>query len=519
MPFRVDASGQRTEFFVGQQVDFDVPVKPDIKVRMVLPEGIQDEFEFQTSNEPSRNRDVVDTIEVSRRPAGPLNYELHTEGHGYLYKAALGSDEDVVTVPNADGGVRCQVAADYSSGGLALECDFIRAGFPSSGYIAVVYRTDGDIDEALTFVDTVQYTSRTNTVFTLAASLTSLGVPAGSVKVEDYVILFEDTPGEWDGVFTHFYVAGSHLNTVTTLQVHRDIEDFFYYSGKVQTISENYEQGNPLTGTIEWAFGAQFSGCLLNAVANVGDTFVELEDIGNDIRDADIFYGNGVGGRFWIGTESALLFTDVDPVLGRLTGIPAVGDGSITATHNVPPLAAEKPVVAFASAPDIDFSSNITALAGFNAAVIFRATIGNGFDMESIEVLSGNWTLNNNLFLEKVPLGTRDRAALPEGRREVTGTINVEFDSPAEYNRVLRGTKCRLEFDCFNEDTGEIGNTNVLRRNVICFQRVKFTGETPNAENNELITYDLNFQAFSGTRWPSAVKIVVNDQASAVAGG
>ena len=40
------------------------------------------------------------------------------------------------------------------------------------------------------------------------------------------------------------------------------------------------------------------------------------------------------------------------------------------------------------------------------------------------------WNLSNHLFTDKIPMGNKDRVALPEGKREITGTLSINFDDP-----------------------------------------------------------------------------------------
>jgi len=512
MAGRVDGTGAGVQFFWAQQSVFATPVIPTTRLRLTLPEDLKAVREYHVSEEPTPQRGRASMTEISRTAEGPLNFEVRTEGMGPMYKGALGSDEDVVTLTGADGGVRCQVDADYTTGSTYLYMDYIdqtTGNFPASGRFSLAYRTGGVTSAQLTSVANVQYTSIVGNAFVMPSALAA----GSAIQVEDFVFLYDAAyASATPPVQTHVYAAGDNLNTISTYGILRDIETFYYYSCKTQTLTETYDNQAVVTGSIEVFAGDEFSGGVLNAQADPTDTQIEIDDVDNDVRNFGIFYPSG--GTIWIGDESAITFTGVDTGNNLLTGIPAGGTGSITEIHYTSP---EKETVSGASITSVALGDLDDSLASYNAGTFTRVDVG-GIAAFAMEVLSCNYTVTNNLATEKVPLGTKERAALPAGIRDTTITAHIEFDSPEEYNRVIRGTDMRFEIRGIDALT-DIGATGVSKRNDTIFQKVRWTEGPPVVSSTDLIEYDLNGQALVGARWPEIIKVLVNSQASATAGG
>lgn len=508
---RIDAVGGNTVVLHAMQDTFGLPKALERRLHVELPEEFVAELQFTESEEPTPQRGTVEITQTSRNAGGALNYAIRTEGMGAVYQMALGSPEDVVTIHKADGGIRANVSTDYA-GGTALVCKYIPPGFPSAGLLAIAYRTTGNTAKQLIAVTAVEYSSITGTTtFNLTAPIA--GTPP--IKEEDFVFLYGDgTAGTDDltGVYTHMYQAGRQLDSIGTLCILRDIVAFYYYDSKVNTLGETYDNQAVIKGTVEVVAGDEWWCGRQAADTTVGADYIQLDDLENEIRDWGIFYPNG--GTIWLGEESGIDFSGVDTVLGRLTGIPTSGDTSIESEHLFTP---ERQVVAPSSVPDLPLTVTDAPLAAYNAG-IWYAVDDDVTGVKAIEVLSANFSLNNNLFTEKIPLGQKNRAALPPGKRQTTGVLHVEFDSPIEYHRVRRGTKGRIEILGIDE-LSDINNTGVRKRNDTIFPNTKFTGSTPTAANSDLIEYDLNFTALVATRLPEIVKITVTSQSSALASG
>lgn len=543
MAGRIDASGSRVQFLADKQTTFDTPVRPTTRLRLTLPEELKAQRTFDLSEEPTPQRGRADITETTRAASGPLNFEMRTEGLGLVIQAAFGSDEDVATSQFVDGGVRCQVAAKYDPVGtpLQLDVDYIPSGFPQpSGDLVVLHRPGGDASAQLTFTDNHTYDTVTiggpDTAdrFNLniapgVLQVLASDVGADDIDVEDYVFLYD---ASYTGVYTHVYAAGDHLDTVMTYGILRDIVAFYYYSCKTNTYSETYDNQSKITGSFEVFAGDEFFGGVLDADVLADAASITMRDEGNDVdgvayksdrRNFDIFYPSG--GTIWIGDESGITFTTFTVATGVISGIPTPSPaaGAITENHegdfgSATVEGQEREVIACASVANVNLTVTDSPLSSFNAGVDFRISGKLGFDVAGFEALSASWELNNNLFTDKIPLGRTDRIALPEGIRDVTLEVEVEFDSPEEYNRVVRGTPTRFEINCVDQVT-DIAGTGVRKRHDTIFGKVRWIEDTPTAADTNLITYTLAGRALVGTRWPEVVKIITNSQADNNAGG
>jgi len=104
-------------------------------------------------------------------------------------------------------------------------------------------------------------------------------------------------------------------------------------------------------------------------------------------------------------------------------------------------------------------------------------------------ILSFDMTLNNNLGADQFCMGDRNRNSLPEGRREIEGTITMELTDLLFYNKFLNGTAASLvvNFDLF-ADTAP--GTETMK---IILPKVEFNGTTPTAGGPEAIVQELPF--------------------------
>jgi len=104
-------------------------------------------------------------------------------------------------------------------------------------------------------------------------------------------------------------------------------------------------------------------------------------------------------------------------------------------------------------------------------------------------ILSFDMTLNNNLGADQFCMGDRNRNSLPEGRREIEGTITMELTDLLFYKKFLDGTAASLivNFDLF-ADTAP--GTETMR---IILPKVEFNGTTPTAGGPEAIVQELPF--------------------------
>jgi len=114
-------------------------------------------------------------------------------------------------------------------------------------------------------------------------------------------------------------------------------------------------------------------------------------------------------------------------------------------------------------------------------------------DGTSQEVAGFSLTINNNLAEDKGALGSLYRVALPRsGFRDVTGSLNLEFDDITTYNKYTGGTETALKL-LFTSDDMAAG-TQAHSLQIDC-PRIVFTGSTPVVGGPDLIYYDMPFVA------------------------
>lgn len=120
---------------------------------------------------------------------------------------------------------------------------------------------------------------------------------------------------------------------------------------------------------------------------------------------------------------------------------------------------------------------------GFNGAVTI--------DGETECVLSFDMTLNNNLGADQFCMGDRYRNSLPEGRREIEGTITTELTDLRFYNKFLLGTSAQLivDFDLFADTAPQTETMKII------LPKIEFNGTTPTAGGPEAIVQELPFTA------------------------
>lgn len=109
------------------------------------------------------------------------------------------------------------------------------------------------------------------------------------------------------------------------------------------------------------------------------------------------------------------------------------------------------------------------------------------------EISGFTLTVNNNLKEDKMALGSASRIAIPRsGFRDVTGSLNVEFDNLLNYNRFINGTETALKLS-FTSDDHSAGTSHYQLDTYL--PRVVFTGNTPTVTGPDLIYHDLPFLA------------------------
>jgi len=142
-------------------------------------------------------------------------------------------------------------------------------------------------------------------------------------------------------------------------------------------------------------------------------------------------------------------------------------------------------------------------------------------DGTATEVSGFSLTVANNLAEDKGALGSKYRAAVPRsGFRDVTGSLNMEFDNFTTYNKYTGGTEFSLALHFTSDDVITGATTDVYKMNIDC-ARCVFTGTTPVVGGPDLIYHDMPFNAYA-TNSPTEdwkryeVRIRVNNETSSI---
>jgi len=150
-----------------------------------------------------------------------------------------------------------------------------------------------------------------------------------------------------------------------------------------------------------------------------------------------------------------------------------------TTTFSV--LGREEAVVDIAEPTSISRPAINDPFSGFNGNITI--------DGQEECVLSFDMTVNNNLSADQFCMGDKNRNSLPEGQREVEGTITMELSDLLFYNKYIEGTSAQLivDFDLLGD------NTETMK---IILPKIEFNGTTPTAGGPEVIPMELPYAAF-----------------------
>ena len=119
-------------------------------------------------------------------------------------------------------------------------------------------------------------------------------------------------------------------------------------------------------------------------------------------------------------------------------------------------------------------------------------------DAETELIMGWTCTLNNNLYGDKYHLGDRPRAKLPEQKRTVEGTVNVEFDDLDFYRKFINGTQCDLSMVFTSADyieTTALGNSATQYSMTVRQPEIEFNGSTPVIGDEGIILTDFPYVA------------------------
>lgn len=495
-------TGARGAISFGEEVCYGVAVPPKKRIDFVS-ESIQNNIGALQSNVLDPNRAVKGLVRGTSDVGGDINYEQNSTGLGVFYKHALGT---VVTLLATDGGIRAQLAADAASGAatLTLRANNVNASWPTAGYATVVSRdSGGNLTQ-----DVFRWTGKTDG--TSLTGVTGLGI---NVIEGDRVFLTDSTT--YTGVYTHVFEANKTLPTSLTVEVGRDIVYFTYTGCRINQLAETFNAGEILTGTFSVVGRAEASGADAQKAIAAGDTTIMLRQNTYILQDGTGIVGFRQRSSAGLPLGSLTYYLQVEGEnditysayninangSAVIFGIPPSGTGSITKAHAV-----GVPVAPQSTAAESTLTPPTTeSLSSFQAGMYVNSVFQ--------EVLSMNYTLNNNLFTDKFQLGDKFRAQLPEQRREVTGSMTVEFDDLTLYRKFVNSEGTELEVRIVDDGSlGQIGSTGVYRQKHIIFPRVKYTGTTPTIGGPEVLTHDMPFQAIYDVDddEPEMIMIIVN---------
>lgn len=497
------AIGSRGRFSFGEEECYGVAVVPAKRIDFVnesLTNGIASLVSAALNDKravPNITRGVSDIT-------GDVAYEQNTNGFGVFYKHALGN---VITLGATDGGVRAQLGASASSGAvsLTLRANNVSPSWPSAGFGTIVSRNSA----GQLVSDVIQWTGKTD-----GTALT--GVLGLAINVIEGDRLFLSDTTSYSGVYTHYFEAGTTLPTGLTIEVGRDVAFFTYTGVKINQMTEDFNAQEFLTGTFSMIGRAEAAGADTNQSRSPGDTTVTLRSGSFILQDGTGIVGfrqRGSAGNMVGSLTYSLQFEGENDITyvgyninangsAVIFGIPPSGTGSITKAHN-----ANVPIVPQSTAALTNLTPPTTEpLVSFQAGIYIDSVFQ--------EVLSATYTLNNNLFADKFQLGDRFRAQLPEQKREVTGSITVEFDDMVLYRKYVNSTAVEMEIRAVDDGvSGQIGSTGVYRQKHVIFPKIKYSGTTPTIADENVIQQDLPFQGFYDVAddEPELIMILVNN--------
>jgi len=483
------AIGARGQFEYSEETAWGSPLAPTQRINFKT-ESMNNEIGNLLSEALDPTRGTTNRVRGVSNISGDVAIELNTEGYEVLYKHAFG---DALSITACDGGVRTRITTAFTTPGTTLTVENTTnfKGAPTTGYalVAVYKGTDGLM-------------TSTAITYSAVAGPTSFTITDPLVNLPKGAWIFQTAATHWAAVYTHVIEVSKTLPAGLTLEVGRDVA-FFVYSGcKVNTLENTYNSQEILQGTVGFVGKAEYSGGDLSADILAAAVTFTLKNYTLNGAGTQIVGFPLAGGTIQIGAENGITYTAYTPSTGVFTGV-----SGITIAHK-----ANEPIVGQIPWGTVVVPPTTKPLSSFQAAVYVTDETG---ALAVQEVLSGSWTLNNNLYTDKYQLGDRFRAGLPEQQRTVEGLIHVEFDNLRLYHKFINGTSHRLEFRSVDdsETINTSGNT-VYRQFHVLFSKIEFTGTTPQIGGPEMIEHDQNFTALRDLDYNvnEVVAIFVNEQ-------
>jgi hypothetical protein len=98
---------------------------------------------------------------------------------------------------------------------------------------------------------------------------------------------------------------------------------------------------------------------------------------------------------------------------------------------------------------------------------------------------------------------------LPEGRREITGRLELWFDNTKWYEKFLTASSISLTIDV----AASYITTNVFKT-TITLPKIVITGETPNVNGPNPLNFTMNFIAYQNSASNDELTITVSKVSS-----
>ena len=474
-----DAVGARTKVAIAEQTAYATKASTVSIGLDITSEALTNDIAAFTSGALRADRAVHKRVRGNQSAGGDINFEQNSEGFLLLYKHAFGRG---ITLPEVDGGIRGQLAADTSAGqetvvlvNVVGGSTFNASAASGADIIAVTYGTDST--GALNYCYT-QYSA-----FDVATSTLTVSDALGALSKGDFVFLRDST--NYVGIYSHYVEAYEELPLALSVEVYRDIAVFDYIGCRINSLAETYPTNEMLTGSINVLARQEWSGDWLSADTSVAQATITLED-------ASLFPESGV---ISIADEDDMAYASKSGNIITMTD-------TINSAHSqYDPVYLSEPATTYTYSDTDPFSS-------------FEANLY--MDNVASEVLSANYTLTNNLYADKFQIGSKYRVRAPEQGRTVEGSLNVEFDDMTLYSKFVRGTSARLEIRCIKDVEEIVADKDVYYQKHMIFSNIEFNGTTPTTGGPELMTHDIPFTALFDDVYdkPEVIAIFVNSQSS-----
>lgn len=479
----------------------------------------------------SPSRGVVDTIRGQADVSGDLNFEYKPDAGEYsnLIKHAMctgaSPSANYFKVRGAAGHLGLQVKGTQ----LAATPNRLLKGpaaianlWPAPGAqsrVIFIQRTAAGILTSQLEVYTLVTTVGQATLLTIAA-------PAGDAINDAWAFPIDTSYALWGATWLHYLEVGAHIGIGMEMDILRDISLFVYTGLKPNTWTMNFNAGEIVTGVFSYIGKEELCGGRLVAesINAAGPVVLNVDDV--RIFNDGMAMPSALGGTLMIGGESvayaslAVAGGLVFPA-GQITTGAAPG-GSLTLGTDPcvagagyfigTPVSPQDSRANFGGArkylyddtvleltPYTSFEATIRQEGGLIGGPVAPTLVADDVGVAEIEVINCTFTLDNGLYTDKYALGSRARVMMPEQKRNVTGTLTMEFDNLYQYRKFVDGTEFGFLIRLVSEgefiDNTGVGSQDIPYCTCFYFHRCKYTGETPVVGGPDIIMSDMPFRA------------------------